>query len=471
MRKIVLTILMGVGLLTGIGMQAAPAFAGTAAHHAPHATTRVAPPLPAAQTASCTQGHLDYGVGSVTISADWEPPGSCGWHVRTCSLDSTNTSRCGGFVKATELVTTSPQANGTMADGWLQQYLDSTHPQRWCWDVLGQVSTSWHKCSGKGFGPPVHTTAAGMTLQPAGHTTVDGKRVSWFHICLTHSNGSHCITANGVGRDLSLAAGSGNKWQAIPERSDGRIAWQNGSGNCMTVDGSTGGVQAAGSGCADVTSEEWFVGGSGNLTFNNVGTQNYMGTNGDAAGKLVYAHPAHTGFFRGWTTFSCCLKTTAAHTTGKAAGITLDAFTARRVPQSGHLKESFGAGYYVGTPSLNYGSGVSEEFGGRQMTFFPDGNYCAPDGNCYTRGVLDFTSGANNCAQASGTSVLVAECSGVPGIEWAEKIVSGHIHFINDNESSAAGADIFMGGLQCGCPLTMGRAGVPSGVLQAWDFL
>jgi hypothetical protein len=139
--------------------------------------------------------------------------------------------------------------------------------------------------------------------------------VTWYHICLTVSNGSHCITANGVGKDLSIINGTGNKWQAIPEGSDGRIAWQNGSGNCMIVDGSTGGVQAAGSGCAAVSTEEWFVSGNGNLVFNNVNTENDMGTNGDQAGKLVYAHPPHTGFYRGWTTFGCCTKQVKAHLT------------------------------------------------------------------------------------------------------------------------------------------------------------
>jgi hypothetical protein len=143
----------------------------------------------------------------------------------------------------------------------------------------------------------------------------------------------------------------------------------------------------------------------------------------------------------------------------------------RVLAQSGHLKESFGAGYYVGTGSLNYGTPVSEEFGGRQMAFQPDGSFCAPDGVCYTRGILRFTSGTNTCAQGSGTSIDVGHCSGDTGIDWSEDFINGHIHFINDHASSGAGADIFMGGLQNGGPLTLGRAGQPSGVLQAWDFL
>jgi hypothetical protein len=155
----------------------------------------------------------------------------------------------------------------------------------------------------------------------------------------------------------------------------------------------------------------------------------------------------------------------------KTTQATLDAYSARRVSQSGHLKESFGAGYYVGTPSLTYGSTVSEELGGRLMAFHSDGTYCAPDGNCYTRGTLAFTSGTNTCAEGIGDAVEVSQCSGIFGIEWAEKIVNSHIHFINTHESTAAGADIFMGGLGCGCPLVLGRDGQPSGVLQAWDFL
>lgn len=157
------------------------------------------------------------------------------------------------------------------------------------------------------------TLAPGIKQHPAkAVTTAFGAiqigRTSWYHICLTHSKGSHCIAGNGVAKDLSLVAGAGNKWQAIPDGTDGKIMWQNGSGNCMSVDGSNNGVQEANAACTGAPQEDWYINGSGNLTFENGHTGDFMGTNGDKTGKLVYAHPAMTGFYYGWTTFSCCVK-------------------------------------------------------------------------------------------------------------------------------------------------------------------
>jgi hypothetical protein len=157
MRKVIFMLLTAMAMVLPVAASIAPAGAQTThsavvvttqhTHRDPVLRTGTAPPAPGV---NCTQGVTDYGVGAVTVSTDWEPPGSCGWHLRSCLLDSTNTTRCGGFVKATELVTTTPQANGTMASGWLQEYL-SAGTQRWCWDVYRPVSTAWHKCSGTGF--------------------------------------------------------------------------------------------------------------------------------------------------------------------------------------------------------------------------------------------------------------------------------------------------------------------------------
>lgn len=168
LKRTIIVVMMALGAAFSVASQV-PAGAATAPHAAHYAVTGHVHAHPPG--VNCTQGALDYGVGAVTISTDWEPPGSCGWHVRPCLLDSTNTTRCGGFVKATELVSTTPQANGTMASGWLQEYL-TAGTQRWCWDVYHPVSTAWHKCSGTGFAKNGATESAGATLLSAQHRTV-----------------------------------------------------------------------------------------------------------------------------------------------------------------------------------------------------------------------------------------------------------------------------------------------------------
>jgi hypothetical protein len=144
-------------------------------------------------------------------------------------------------------------------------------------------------------------------VKSAAKATLVSKRVNvtWFHICMA-LNHNLCWTSNGVGRDLSVVSSGYNKWQAIPDGSGGEIMWQNGSNNCADV--FNGAVQNVGSACIGSASEDWTVGGSGNVTFNNTGTELFAGTNGASNGKLIYAHPAMTGFDRGWVTFSCCKK-------------------------------------------------------------------------------------------------------------------------------------------------------------------
>jgi hypothetical protein len=158
----------------------------------------------------------------------------------------------------------------------------------------------------KVFFPAGDGTYHPCTNTKTAELTVKRVAVTWFHICLA-LNHSLCATANGVGHNLSVVSSGYNKWQAIPDGSGGKIMWQNGSGNCMEVTSSEAVTNTLG-GCGGAASEDWTVGGSGNVTFNNSGTDLYMGTNGAQAGKLVYAHPPHTGFDRGWVTFSCCAK-------------------------------------------------------------------------------------------------------------------------------------------------------------------
>jgi hypothetical protein len=259
--------------------------------------------MPPGSNIDCTQGTVDYGVFATKIQADWEEPGSCGWHLRTCALGSNGVTQCGGWVKATELVTQNPAIFGTMASGWLQEYLSSAIPQRWCIDVYRTVESNWRKCAGTGS---IHSGAIKVSASTTAKVVpVKTKHVAvtWFHICLALDH-SLCATSNGVGRDLSVVNSGYNKWQAIPDGSGGKIMWQNGSGNCAAV--FNGAVQNNGSACTGAPSEDVTVGGSGNVTFNESGTELFWGTNGASNGKLIYAHPAMAGFDRGWVTFSCC---------------------------------------------------------------------------------------------------------------------------------------------------------------------
>src|SRR5207247_10645335 len=91
---------------------------------------------------------------------------------------------------------------------------------------------------------------------------------------------------------------------------------------------------------------------------------------------------------------------------------------AQAITESGHLKEAFGAGYYMGTPSLSYGQVVREEFGGRQMEFDPTGgSWCDGGGHCYTKGVLRLSNGSNTCAGAPSAP----NDPTVVGEQWSSK--------------------------------------------------
>lgn len=129
-----------IGVLTAI--VAALLLATVISNNASADTTGTAPPPGAI---NCTQGQIDYGIHALTVSSDWEPPGSCGWQLRTCVEGTDGVQRCGGWVKATELVTTSPQAFGMMVNGWLEDRVNSSNPD-YCWNVFPHASTQWKLC-------------------------------------------------------------------------------------------------------------------------------------------------------------------------------------------------------------------------------------------------------------------------------------------------------------------------------------
>jgi hypothetical protein len=105
------------------------------------------------------------------------------------------------------------------------------------------------------------------------------------------------------------------------------------------------------------------------------------------------------------------------------------------------------------------------------MAFHADGQWCIASG-CYTRGTLAFTNGTNTCAAAlngATSPITVERCSGTTGIEWAEQIQNGHIHFANTHASTMV--IYYLTGFGNGSGLVLDPQPGPSGSLEAWDFL
>jgi hypothetical protein len=93
---------------------------------------------------TCVQGSIVYAVHTFTVSTDFESNG-CNDYLRPCVFDATGTTRCGGWVRTVELVSTTPPAYAYLANGWLEWKATSSG-QVWCWNVYPKPSTSWAKC-------------------------------------------------------------------------------------------------------------------------------------------------------------------------------------------------------------------------------------------------------------------------------------------------------------------------------------
>jgi hypothetical protein len=141
----------------------------------------------------------------------------------------------------------------------------------------------------------------GLLTVPTAHA------ISGVNICLS-SQPNECIVTHGVGNRVTIETSGYARFSItnISGTDETRIVDSN--GDCLRAQDAANGegvVIANGRCLASDTSSYWVQGGTGNITFLNLGNgaNGYMGTFGINSGRPVYTKPPQTGFYRGWILF------------------------------------------------------------------------------------------------------------------------------------------------------------------------